>query len=192
MRNIYVDRIKPYNDLWLDCVSNNLISMLMCWDESYRDIIFYAGISYRKKLLNQIFNYDGERERFLDEGFFTPKVIYTIDLLNSLIEKEITILTSDQEVLNEIKSALRNEYCVFVTVDRYFYPAGREAGKYNMIHPVFIYGYDDSSKTLKTIEDCIIPGTLAYYDLPYQCLLDSCRDFIENGKSVEITVDLCQ
>lgn len=187
MRNLYADRIRPYNELWLDCINNNLISMFMCWDESFKDMIFFADVSYRRKLPESIVNNDELLNQFLREGFFTPKVVYTIELMDRLTEKKRSVLVGDWEVLNEIKTALQNDYCVFVTVDRYFYPSGREAGKLHMIHPVFIYDYDDFSETLKTIEDCMVPGTLAYYDLPYRSLLDSCRDFVEKGQSVEIT-----
>ncbi|WP_342479066.1 hypothetical protein NYE24_15790 [Paenibacillus sp. FSL H7-0350] len=182
--------IKPYNDLWLDCIKNNLISMLMCTDEKFKDIIFHAEVTYHNKIIDQKFNYDGEEEKFYVEGFFTPKVMFFMDFLDQLFEKkELSFNEYNPMFLYDfIKKAINDGYGVFLKIDRFFYFDGREAGKYHMEHPVFIYGYDPSPQIFKTIEDCRIPGTMQYYDLPYSVIKASCEDFISHGKNIEVVL----
>ncbi|WP_127530219.1 hypothetical protein [Paenibacillus kobensis] len=182
------NRIIPYNDLWLDCIKNNLISMLIAFDDSYKDIILHAGVKYHYKLQIQQFNYVGEEDKFYDEGFFTPKVMFSLDLLDQLVEKKsFTFRNNDSNHVDGfLKASLDEGYFIFLRVDRFFYPKGREAGKYHMEHPVFIYGYDDTQKCYQTIEDCMIPGTMDYFPLPVSAVQTSCRSFIESGKEIEV------
>lgn len=169
-----------------------MISMLMCINDSFKNIIFQAEVTYHNKYINQKFNYDGEEKKFFIEGFFTPKVMFFIDFLDQLFEKKEYIFNEYNPIIlhDFIKKALDNECCVFFKVDRFFYLDGREAGKYHMEHPVFIYGYDPSKQCFKTIEDCKIPGTMQYYNLPYSVIEASCKDFISKGESIEFEVVL--
>lgn len=184
MRN---QTIVPYNDIWLSCINNNLISMLLQRDVSYNNILLHLGVKYYYKITDQVFNYEGEKERFLNEGFFTPKIMFSLGNLEKLFEqKPFSFNSYDRNQLHEfITSGIQEGYCLFLKVDRYFYNDGREAGKTHMFHPVFIYGYEDNAKSYHCFEDCIIPGTIDYYKLSYSSVDQSCLSFIENGDVID-------
>lgn len=184
--------IKPYNDFWLDCINNNLISILLEKDESYRGIIQHLGVSYVKKISTQSFDSEGTRSNLAAQGLFSPKIKYSYRMLENLIEQEDYRLEGviPQEVERFIISKLDMGYCVFASVDRYFYPSGRESGRMHLIHPVFIHGYDEREQYFHTIEDCFTPGKMEYYDLPYYSFKDSCRHFADQDQM--ITVNICR
>lgn len=190
MRHV-IDNIEPYNDIWLDCVSNNIMAMLLGVDESFRSLPLTLNVTYSKYVTDQKYDTEEDRVKMLTEGFLFPTVNYSTDTLSKYLDgKEYSFHEFDQQLIDFIKSGLVDGYSVFLVIDRYYYPSGREAGTMHMVHPVFLIGFDDDKACFIAIEDCIIPGLMDYYDLPFNSVKDSCMSFVEQGKS--LTVCMCK
>ena len=189
MSGIKLD-IHPYNDIWLGCVHNNIIAMLIARDESFRDIILFLEATYRKKIIDQNYSSEEAKTKMLTEGFYVPCIDYKLEVvMESIMANSNTSHSLDFDQLKaHTKSFLHDGFCMLLKVDRYYYPSGREAGKTHMIHPVFIHGYDDERSCFHTIEDCMTPGLLENYELPYTAVQDSFRYFEENGINFEVTI----
>jgi len=185
-------QIQPYNDIWLDCINNNLIAMLMAREESFKQVTLYLKVKYIKMVFDQHYSSPEAKEKMITEGFMTPGTDYSFDIMNELIEMERKHfkLIRFHEFMQMIKNALRDEIFIFLQIDRYFYPNGREAGVTHMIHPVFIHGYNDEEECFHAIEDCVNPGIMEYYTLPYSAVKKSFEHFVRNDE--EITVTFCK
>ncbi|WP_239617705.1 hypothetical protein [Cohnella mopanensis] len=185
-------KIQPYNDIWLDCINNNLVAMLIAEEESFKRITLYLQVKYIKMVFDQYYNSAEAKEKMITEGFMTPGTDYSFDIMNELIEMEKRHfkLIRFQEFMQFIKNALREDFYIFLQIDRYFYPSGRESGVTHMVHPVFIHGYNDEEDYFYAIEDCVNPGINEYYALPYSAVKRSFEHFVRNDE--EIAVTLCK
>ncbi|WP_078557195.1 hypothetical protein [Bacillus alkalicellulosilyticus] len=185
--------IRPYNDIWLDCKYNNFVGMLINHNPSFKNIIFEMSVSYLKIQTKQKFSSTNVKKNLLEGGLFFPEVSYNLEHIQNLITvKEKQFTSTDYKKLHEyIKNFLHEDYYILLKVDRYFYPNGRDAGKFHMVHPVFIYGYNDYEQCYYAIEDCMHPGKLDYYKLPYSCVNESSTYFIYE-KNQTIGVRTCK
>jgi len=156
---------------------------------SLRRIPLLMDAEYHKTITDQAYRSEADRLKMLSEGYLFPTVEYSMDALYRYVkETRLSVPYQERELDNVIKSNLHDGYCVFLTVDRFFYPSGREAGRTSLIHPVFIIGYDDKLQCYRTIEDCILPGTMAYYDLPYSAVRQSCEQSKAEGRDIKISL----
>ncbi|GFN30892.1 hypothetical protein [Paenibacillus xylaniclasticus] len=185
-----VKQIIPYNDIWLDCVSNNLLAMLIQMDESYRNAPLMMGIKYCKTVTDQEYSSEEARLRMLSEGYLFPYINYSSSFIEGFVMHSPFSFTTYEGLLDFIKSNLEAGSKIFLVIDRLFYPTGRESGKTSMVHPVFIFNFNDESQCFHAIEDCITPGYMDYYDIPYTSIQKSCQSFLEQGKP--ITGNICR
>ncbi|MGG4551690.1 hypothetical protein [Paenibacillus humicus] len=180
--------MKPYNDFWLDCVANNLMAILIHENESFNSLPINFKAQYWKKIKNQSFS---SHETFLSlqkQGLFIPKVIYNNDELYSFfnINKLIIEPNNHNNVHSLIKEALSRGQFIFVQMDRFFYKSGRESGKIHLVHPTFIYDCDDDERNYIGFEDCISPGKMHPYKIPFDVIDLSIQHFRENNKNIEL------
>lgn len=178
--------IKPYNDLWLDCVSNNLIAMLIHENESFKNIPCYMDAIYLKKVLHQSYSSEDVQEDLLNHGGYFPKIQYSQSLITDLIYRR----SHEQDICNVhkvIKEHLDLGLFVFITIDRFFYPTGINANTSHMVHPTFIYSYSDKNECYHSIEDCITMGRMDYYNIPFTSVDSSSEYLLSINKSVNIT-----
>lgn len=158
-------------------------------DNSFKDITCHLDKVYLKKVVDQTFSSEDIKLKMLQEGFFFPKVKYSFEPLQSLIHRDRKELDSGElsDINDYVKLKIHDGNTVFLSVNRFFYPLGREANRTHLIHPVFIIGYDDDKQSFIAIEDCISPGTLDYYELPYESVNLSCESISQSGKKVIVT-----
>ena len=177
----------PYNELWLDCVKNNLLSILINHDKSFTSWPLTFKTQYWKKLFVQKFPSEEKYEFLLSQGLFLPKVSYVNDQLYSSfhINKKF-VQESERNTLHlMIREALQQQLYVFITVDRFYYPSGRESAKTHFDHPVFIHGYSDEENCYLAFEDCLTPGYEHPYQIPYDVIDSSANYFFEQNIDVE-------
>ncbi|WP_434752088.1 hypothetical protein [Paenibacillus amylolyticus] len=183
------EKIRPYNDMWLDCVSNNLVAMLINENESYADLSCYMDSMYLKKVYQQSYSSEDIQGELLAEGLYYPKIEYSLELLGELIDtREEEFDSLDDDVHGCIKSALGEDCFVFVSVDRYFYPSGLNANKSHLYHPTFIYGYDYENQCYKALEDCMVMGRIDYFRIPYGSIDASCKFLLNEGKKIRLGI----
>lgn len=182
-----MNHIVPYNDIWLDCFSNNLISILISRNESFKLLPLAMEASYIKMQTDQ--HYDSEKDRMtmLTGGNLFPTLEYSNHTITDHFEIKYTEFQEYKEMIGSLKSSIAEGWSTFLKLDRYFYPSGREAGKMHMTHSVFILGYDEDKRMFHAIEDCITLGILNYYDLPYESVERSCQHFLNQGKPLTVT-----
>ncbi|WP_151736457.1 hypothetical protein [Paenibacillus tengchongensis] len=180
--------IKPFNDLWLDCISNNLIAMLISDNESFKNIPCYMDAIYLKKVLDQPYSSEAVQGELLDHGAFFPKIQYSLGILTDLIYRE----SYEYDIFNDqvqkvIQENLDLGFFVFLTIDRFFYPSGVNAKTSHMVHPAFIYGYSDKDECYHAIEDCITMGRMDYYSIPFTSVDLSSKYLLSIGKSINVS-----
>lgn len=185
--------LEPYNDIWLDCITNNLMSILIAFDSRYRALPSTFKTEYWKKIIFQKFDSEETYRSLLSQGLFLPKVVYDTKNLYSLFDINDKLLElADLNTIHELlQKALSEKKCVFLHIDRFFYPTGREAGKIHFVHPTFIYGYSDQLKCYKLFEDCLSPGKIHNYNISSNVIIESTKHLIEKGYKVRFrTVNL--
>ncbi|MEK3795305.1 hypothetical protein MKX42_26510 [Paenibacillus sp. FSL R7-0204] len=189
-------KLLPYNSLWLDCVKNNLMSILISYNDSLSTLPFAFKSQYWKKLTLQKFDSQETYKSLLEQGLFLPKVVYTNEILYSFFEiTEIDITSSDLDSLNElIRDTLSQQKFIFLSIDRFFYPNGRESNKIHFIHPIFIHNISDMyelDNNYEAIEDCLSPGRMHYYNINFEVIYRSTKYLIDSGQNVRfMTVSL--
>ncbi|MEK4006760.1 hypothetical protein [Paenibacillus sp. FSL H3-0333] len=178
-------RIFPYNDIWLDCVNNNLMAILISHHSSFEKLPLTFKTQYWKKIINQTFPEDNF-ESLLHQGLMLPKVQYDTEQLYHYLRFEDQLIEqSDIPFLDEmIQGALDKKKYVFLDVDRFFYSSGRESGKIHFIHPTFIHGKCASGDAYTVIEDCLSPGRMHDYQTPLEVIMESTQYLIKSGKKV--------
>ncbi|WP_438431728.1 hypothetical protein [Gorillibacterium sp. sgz500922] len=188
----FVLEAEPFNGIWLNCVNNNLISMMLNVDPSFKEIMFYMQVKYFKCKFDQEFASDEAKVRMVAEGNMTPYVNYFSDMMYQFFDyKKESFKSNDFSGLQDcLKAAIREGSYVFLEIDRFFYPNGREAGNFHMVHPVFIHGYNDREEVFYAIEDCLNPGVMEHYVLPYSSVKQSLEYFIGQGE--EMSAGLCK
>ncbi|MEK3904825.1 MULTISPECIES: hypothetical protein [unclassified Paenibacillus] len=178
-------RIVPYNDIWLDCVNNNLMSILISHHSSFEKLPLTFKTQYWKKIINQKF-LEGSLESMLHQGLMLPKVQYDTEQVYHYLRFEDQLLEpSDIPFLDKmIQGALDKQKYVFLDVDRFFYSSGREAGKTHFIHPTFIHGTCASREAYTVIEDCLSPGRMHDYQTPLEVIKESTQYLMKSGQKV--------
>ncbi|GEM_PF-1053588 len=182
-----VNQIVPYNDIWLDCFSNNLISTLISRSETSRMLPLAMEASYIKMLTDQHYDSENDRRTMLTGGNLFPTVEYSSDIIKDHFEIRYKEYQEYKEIIESLKSSLADGLSTFLMIDRYFYPSGREAGTLHLAHSVFILGYDDDKNMFHAIEDCVTLGVLSYYDIPYESVERSCQYFLKQGRPLLLT-----
>ena len=80
--------LRPYNDLWLDCIMNNLMAILIHHNPSLKSLPSTFKAEYRKKVLCQKFSSKETYESLLKQGLMLPKVTYNADILYTFFHFE--------------------------------------------------------------------------------------------------------
>lgn len=160
-------QVEPFNGTWVDCVNNNVISVLMTRDKSFEHAPCLSQARYRLHSPENSSggNADTAIAKAYEEGLLLD-VIRTLDL-SAYLEFETQTIDHAENVHQTIKEYLHKGYYVFVDLDRFYYPTGVDAGKQHLTHPAFLYGYTDESSSFRLIEDCMQPSKMENYMLPY-------------------------
>ncbi|CQR54169.1 hypothetical protein [Paenibacillus riograndensis] len=159
-------QVEPFNGTWMDCVSNNLISILMVHDRNFEYTPCLAKARYR------LFAHGSSNENIDFPPGSSNVVTPLLDMVRTLdfspyLDYETVTPDKEGPVHQIIKDCLHRGFYIFADVDRFYYPSGVDAGKNHLKHPAFIYGYDDEANAYLLIEDCIQPSTMESYLLPY-------------------------
>lgn len=184
------EKLIPYNLLWLDCIQNNLLSILIGYDKSFSNLPFTFSAEYWKKISIQKFSSDDTYRSLLEQGLFIPKINYHSGILYSFFNFEDKYIDYPElDSIHEIiEDALAQQQYIFIDVDRFFYPVGREANKIHFVHPSFIYGLSHDRKSYEAIEDCISPGIMQYFQTPMDAISHSTKHLLDSDRNVRIRI----
>ncbi|WP_017690707.1 hypothetical protein [Paenibacillus sp. PAMC 26794] len=178
--------LEPYNGIWLDCFQNNLMSILISYDSNFEMLPATIKFEYWKKNISQKFDSQATYNSLLEQGLFIPKIIYQTDTIEAFFDIQKGIFQNND--VNEIHELICNAFSeskfIFLNVDRFFYPSGREAGKFHFVHPIFLYGYSVEDGTYSAIEDCLSPGQMHTYEIPKEAVIASTKHLLQEGKEV--------
>lgn len=178
--------LKPYNEIWLDCIQNNLMSILISYDSIFELLPATMKFEYWKKKKSQQFDSRDTYKSLLKQGLFIPKIIYQTDQIKSFfnIEKRIFQNSKINGIHELICDAFSENKFVFLHVDRFFFSSGRETGKLHFVHPTFLYGYSEEQGTYTAIEDCLSPGHMQSYQIPKEVVTESTKFLLQQGRQV--------
>ncbi|MFD1906435.1 hypothetical protein ACFSQ7_24405 [Paenibacillus rhizoplanae] len=123
-------RIFPYNDIWLDCVNNNLMSILISHNSSFEKLPLTFKNAVLEKLINQTFPEDNF-ESLLHQGLMLPKVQYDTEQLYHYLRFEDQLLEQSDIPFPgcDYSKRFRQEENMSFSMWTAFYSSGRESGK---------------------------------------------------------------
>ncbi|WDF52840.1 hypothetical protein PQ460_10640 [Paenibacillus sp. KACC 21273] len=157
----------PYNEMWIDCVNNNLMGILMANNSSYQALPCSINMNYSLTFPQEAyFNPEMPRSSKLEKGVFVPNLTYEVPSMDMWLAKtniNLTLTTIDpfEMIYDEL---LKGNY-LFVDLDRFYFPGGVDYQKNHNLHPSFIYGFDCLTENYLLIEDCVQPGKFEPYQL---------------------------
>jgi hypothetical protein len=166
--------INLYNGLPINCIDNNLISILKTKDKRFEEIATTLDINYYNILKSDDWSTFPEchQHRYYQMGWNLLGVSLKSPNLASYFNIiQLDTVPSDSDIIQVIKQYLNEGYYLFVILDRFYFPDGYDSGKRHFLHPAFIYGYDDRSGKLLMIEDCINILKYEKYEMSYNDVL---------------------
>lgn len=159
--------VKPYNELWIDCVSNNMLSVLSAHNEEWTYLPCFSKAYYAKRMLIPEVASEEDFKLYMHEGWLTLQVQYLLPDLQNFFEFNNLQVESQIETFNTIKRKLNQGYYVSIELDRFYFSGGIEYNKKHLVHPTLIYGYDEKQHSFLLLEDCVQLGHLQEYRLSY-------------------------
>ncbi|NRR24826.1 hypothetical protein [Brevibacillus sp. MS2.2] len=162
--------VEPFNGTWINCVNNNLISILMNHDKNFEYTPCLAETKYQLHSLEEDARDETteNKSQAHEDGMLLLDVVRVLDL-SSVLDFQTYSFAKEESGHPAIKEFLRNGYYVFVDLDRFYYPSGVDSEKQHIVHPAFLYGYNEETKSYLLIEDCMQPSKMEKYMLPYDC-----------------------
>lgn len=134
-------KIEPYRDLWLDCYSTIIFTLLVSIDEKGR------LLSY-----NNNYNYSIRTHHLSDKVSFEGLIFETYI---SKIKKKVLKNEEKFKVnkLQDILERLKNNKIIFLGVDLYFYiDDNAHWNKNHIMHYSLVYDYDHENKEILVME----------------------------------------
>lgn len=136
--------MKQFDDVFIDCFTNAIVSIMSTYDESYKAIAYQN--CYRLDFGNE-------------DKFIFPYIWRTRSVMD-YIRGNIKFRTNSKEErdssIEKVKEAITQGYYFFQLVDLYYWDrTGVIKGSMHMFHPSLIIGFDDEKKVVYALEDDI-------------------------------------
>ncbi|WP_336779433.1 hypothetical protein [Paenibacillus illinoisensis] len=180
--------ISPYNDVFINCIESNLLGILIDYDSSFKNLPnFSYGIYVMNRLKHNIHITDGQLQALTQQGSLLLRVYQQPIDFDPYFSVENTFVTAESPIFEIIKNLLKNNYYVFIEVDRFFMPGGYEYSKEHKIHQTCVYGFDDNLNCFLVVEDCVKLGYFDYYSFKYEDFEKSLISLFENKGSISLT-----
>jgi len=173
--------IKVYKDTWYNCVANVLIGILQGKYphkniENFLTNHINGNYFITPSIIDDYFD-----TWHLNKGYFSVQVHYNVDVLFDLFDKKDNKYINVASTFEFVRESITNgDYCS-IPLDRYYFPNGVDHNNYHLVHPVFIYGYDDLERVFYIIDDVMAYGNQDYYKLPYEDFIKSVISVFESG-----------
>lgn len=162
--------MEPNNDIWINCIYNNLIAILKIQNQSYGKLSYSLSRNYSIYQFKNKFNAPEVEMKIFGEGIFVPEVLTQIPKIQELFDVVEVEYWNFPSVHEAIMTYLEMGYYLFVDLDRFYFPGGIEYNVRRFIHPSFVYGYNRDLRKYYMIEDCTKPRVLNYYELSHDQL----------------------
>lgn len=161
-----MNKIEPFNELYMDCVVNNLLAILKAHCDNF-DELFPFLFSYNFQIVGSYIDSFPESlfAENLREGYLALSVSLNAERLKSLFITENINVTPSEDLHTLIQQRLDAGEYLFITVDCFYYRTGVFANKKHHIHPTFICHYDHGSRSYTLLEDCESLGRYHYYSI---------------------------
>jgi hypothetical protein len=173
--------IALFNDVWIDCVFNTKMSILLSQpvNEDLRRITAFLQPRF-------MFNVDVDKEHiqnFIEKGYTT--ILVNFDQYNFdqwLYEQVLDVEMDSSAVIEKIIELVDSEHYVNIVLDRFHYPNCPDSQKNHTIHPVLVHGYDSEEKVFHLIEDAAKPSHLDYFKLPFTSFREALNNQMNKDK----------
>lgn len=183
---------KPYNYFWLDCIYSNLLGVLTNYSDSIYKYPLRFSPYYFCYSPSEAMSKSDFPSYFYDQGWMTLQMNYEnkyngldkVDLHEWVNYKREDILVNAEDLIEDIKKKINYDRYVFIDSDRFFYDNAAEQNKLHKPHPSFVYGYDDDKKVFFIIDDCVKPGVMECYTLPYDVFINAHNYLVSNEYDV--------
>jgi hypothetical protein len=169
----------------MDCLSNNLINLLITEDESNKALPYLMRNEYFMTPIKGTYPNMKFDEWHLKSGSSCIQVSFAPPPYGELIDKFERVdfkLHHDEDVIGRVEECLKEGYYVFVTVDRFYFPSTLDYKKKHLIHPTLIYGFNSSKNEFYLVDDVIKNGKHDKYVLSYASFLESTGSVKETGE----------
>jgi hypothetical protein len=172
----FIHPMTIFDSFWMDCLSNNLINLLITEDESSKALPYLMKNEYFMTPIKGTYPNMQFDEWHLKSGNSSVQVSFAPPPYGELIDKFERVdikLHQDEDVIGRVEECLKDGYYVFVTVDRFYFPSTLDYKKKHLIHPTLIYGFNSSKNEFYLVDDVIKNGKHDKYVLSYASFLES-------------------
>lgn len=171
--------IMPYNEMWIDCVMNNIASILIAQDEKFKlfPCILKGTYQFSTNVTEDPTDIYSMLEKQMSE---TLNISFEIPDLSQWLCKYNLKIFKNEDVHQEIKYLIDKGYYVFIELDRYHFPNGMEYQKIHLKHPCLIYGYDTSNNSYLLLESCEKLTEVEPYELEFKKFEESLEAVFRN------------
>lgn len=161
--------MRAYNEILFNCIVNNQLGLLLAHHPVFSSFPSLISASYTwQEIKGWERIYNAEQPIWpLKDGVMTLAVSYELHGMNMYMEQVRQTYDTALQITEEIKALLREGYYIFAPLDRFYFTEGLEYMQQHMIHPSFIYGYDDLQGCFLLMEDCVQHGRFEPYSLAY-------------------------
>ncbi|WP_261301679.1 hypothetical protein [Paenibacillus andongensis] len=179
-----IQPIKIFDSFWIDCLSNNLINLLITEDESNKALPFLMKNEYFMTPIKGTYPDMKFDEWHITSGSscvqvsFTPPYGELIDKFEHVDYKP----HHDEDLIGKVEECIKEGYYVFVTVDRFYFPSTLDYKRKHLIHPTLIYGFNSLKNEFYLIDDVIKNGKQDKYVLSYSSFLESTGSVKKTGE----------
>ncbi len=165
--------IRPFDEFWFDCITNNYISILSSFEESYKYAMYQNDYNYENEININIYR-DSKKHTISSKGLQINNNV--IDQLVPYINIEEKKYINKDKFLDEIKELLYKNTIILPAVDLYFWnKIGLFHHKIHANHYTLLIGFDDDKKEFYALEDDIHRN--------YKMITESESTFIESVQS---------
>ncbi|AJS60188.1 hypothetical protein [Paenibacillus sp. IHBB 10380] len=146
---LYQNHVVPFNDFWMNCVSNTLYSIASTLEPSYKSVACLNDYEYRKCLVEKDSNY-----AYL---MIEHPLKYQNRVLSNVIDKREPYYFKDvNQFTEELEDMIKNGQYPVLNVDLYYWIPNSLAWKqYHWYHYSLITGYDSDKSVYYVLDDDI-------------------------------------
>ncbi len=160
---IYQLNYNPFSDFWQNCQLNNVFSVLISVEPSYRHAAYLNDYSYYISE-NSIDNYSSARflnldyiggiKKYIEDILIYKKVLDQDNRWSKVINIEKYYFNNNERFIEEIQEKIKNGQVISVGVNLFYWIKGSISyNQYHYNHYALITGYDDDKLQYNTFDD---------------------------------------
>ncbi|MGE5558161.1 MAG: hypothetical protein ACM3WV_06050 [Bacillota bacterium] len=140
--------LTPFSDYWMDCRLNNIFSVIISRESSYKAAAYMNNYSYLK--------HTGDYEKIIYFNLMDVKYLHAFEktIEECILRYEPYLMSRDENITKQLIEPIKKYKHVFLNVDLFYWiPGNLTYGHSHCDHYSLITGYDDNKKEYRAFDD---------------------------------------